>query len=157
MGNEKINKKEPKGLGGWLILLQIGLIGSCIKLVREIFSFISSSSLSGNETYDSIVLIGDSIILMLAAYTLILFYTKNKKFKMTAIFLLWFGVVLSLSGIIFLYIYYDNLALYLEEIKDAFSILFVSLFIDLALQITAATIWTLYLKKSRRVKNTFIN
>lgn len=123
-------KKELKGIGGLLLLPVIGLIGVSFDLANEIISAISSI-----EKLDmKILLIIDIILLCLCLNALSLVFHKDKRAPNACILVLW--VSLGFGAINFI-LTYD--AVYLTGAT------------------LAAVIWYNYFKKSKRVKNTFVN
>ncbi len=144
---QKINKKEPKGLGGWLVLFQIGLILSIIIIFKAILNFNSDDF---EIRFNILSMLLNILTIMAMGYVLILFYTKSKRFQKTAIIVLWASVAIYLLSMI--------LASFSQEIDASLRVyLFVSIVSNTLFQTAKATIWTLYLKKSKRVKNTFVN
>lgn len=124
-------KKELKGILGWLLLPVIGLIGTSIDLVYEIISAIGSIE----KVEMRISLIIGIILLCLCLNALSLIFHKDKKAPNAVILILW--VSLGLGVIDFIVISYN--AAYLGG------------------AIITALIWINYFKKSKRVKNTFVN
>ena len=138
---KKEDKKQPegpKGLGGWLILFQIGLIVSSIQIVFLLLSVISEFT---SDIADILNLIYVLIFGTLITISLIKFYKKKNNCPKFLIILLWVGFAFNL----FFAIYNGSLN---EEIVYSF---------DLIISLIVNIIWTLYLKKSKRVKNTFVN
>ena len=80
-------------------------------------------------------------------YAIILLYSKSKKFPKFAVFTLWFSIALLILTLYGFYLFSRDI---LATI--AMAIFVVPVFIA----IIQAIIWTLYLRKSKRVKNTFV-
>lgn len=126
------NKKNPDknskivGFGGWLILIQIGLI------IGLILYFITGISFLGDKGNNNSLIFGILFLILTSCYgyTIFLMYSKNKKFPNFAILILWltFGIYLLLNN------GFGN---------ETFGIL------------VGAILWTFYFRKSKRVKNTF--
>lgn len=117
-----MKNKVPAGLGGWLILIQIGLW-------RSVLGFAAAIEAGAFVALNVLFLIATIILL-------IMLYSKHKKFPLVSIIVIWanwiFGVVVGL--------YFATL--------ETFGALLLGLLI--------AIVWTAYLVKSKRVKNTFI-
>jgi hypothetical protein len=132
----KENKLE--GLGGWLILVQIGFILS-ILMSLEFFLYPYGQSVITflQQQYgipDFVTGIFYLSIISLLGYSLFLMYQKKKSFVNFAIFSLWYSFGIN--------------ALIVWAISGTFTTLLFSL--------VSAIIWTFYFKQSKRVKNTFI-
>jgi len=140
--NKKFEKQEKeaeskiKGLGGWLILVQIGMFLNILISLTWALGFLLQLLLN----FNGLILISFVFFISLGfvnVYTIILLYKKSKHFPNWAIFSLWYAI-----GIIFflVLIFGTNL----EDLTG---------FPILTLQ---PIIWTAYFLKSRRVKNTFV-
>lgn len=127
------DKSKVEGLGGWLILITIGLfLGAGIWL----FSFILWGFLlfSGESSpYGLSIFLLSAVLAYLLIYSLVLEFKKKKEFPKWAIIALWAGVIA---------------AIFLSILDGDYSTLFGA--------IVGAIIWTWYFKVSKRVKNTFI-
>ncbi|NQV00094.1 MAG: DUF2569 domain-containing protein [Parcubacteria group bacterium] len=165
-----LNEKEIsqyKGLGGWLILVVIGLF---ITVFLEAYN-----------TYDSIILFMDGTIkvlinpiselyipgyfsvlkfefivgilfLVFAVYLVFLFFKKSKKFPKYYIFFL---IVLVIYTIID-YVILSSLTISSNEIKQIFNEVLSEQETEIGRIVIVAIIWVLYITKSKRVKATFI-
>ncbi len=123
-----MGEKKIKGLGGWLIFLQITLWASLvISLITLIFYSLSIA------LYISTIL---SLILLIIDF--IFLYKKKEAFILFSVILLWISLF---SNIIITFFSFQEII--------SFVILTIYFFEDIC--------WTIYLLKSRRVKNTFIN
>jgi len=132
VGGFEMKKKEQKkkGIGGWLILPIIGFISSIfIMLIDLVFLFSSI----GKYLYPiELFIFLDVGMLFLYSYTLILIFKKKKNAPTLVITTLWMGVVYN----------------FIASLIGDYNLVFGS--------IIGAIIWTMYFKKSERVKNTFI-
>ncbi len=143
---QKISKKEPKGLGGWLVLFQIGIILSAILLARAIFNLLDSLDI----TFNIFSLLLNIILLIFDIYVIILMYKKSRKFPKTTIITLWVSVAIYSFSLIPAYLS--------KEVDISLrQYVVISMIANTFFQAAKAIIWTIYLKKSRRVKNTFVN
>ena len=122
--------KILKGLTGWLIIVQIGLILSIIIFIAEsIFLFLRG-------------FIGFALIFLLfflyETFVIFLMYSKDKKFPLFAIIGIWapFGILIILSIL--------NTQWFFSSLTE---ILF---------SLIGGIIWTAYFRKSERVRNTFV-
>ncbi len=120
-------KEKINGLGGWLIILQIGFI---LNILISAFILIFSSEL--------IVIISCISIILLKFFSLYLMYEKKKIFPKVAIFTMWCSFILSI-------VYSFTISATLLTGKNIF------------LGLIFPVVWTLYLVESERVKNTFVN
>lgn len=121
--------KEIKGLGGWLIIFQIGL---WIELV--VYGIILLEA----ESYSFILFL---TLFILSIITLAFMYTKDKRFPFLAILGLW----LPLINVFIDFVNTPESDSGLQYLAGAILIYAVP-----------AIIWTLYFRRSKRVKNTFI-
>jgi hypothetical protein len=130
-GNTKKQKKELKGLGGWLILIQIffisGVISYLIYFILLLFSHVYSD-------YSRIMILILSLLsviaLVLNGIVILLMYNKRKEFPVYAMILLCCDVIITF---------------FLFNIFISIINLIVNIIIIYCLQ------------KSKRVKNTFVN
>jgi len=132
-----------KGLGGWLVLVQIGLIlGAIIYLITSIIFFIDKEF-----QYSLIFGVLFLFLAIYEGYTLLLMYKRDYKFPTFAIWGLWlpFGVYL-LATLISLFSGNESISSASELGQVTGGVL---------IMILPSIIWTLYFKKSKRVKNTF--
>jgi uncharacterized protein DUF2569 len=152
----------PTGLGGWLILIAIGLIATPFKLGKFVVVDIlpvfqgetwSALTVPGTETYHPLwgplltfELIGNCAFIAFAIALLFPFFGKRASFpKLITIFwitnLLFVGGDAMLGNLIPLVAAQDDPTTRLEIIKT----------------VIACAIWIPYFRVSRRVKNTFVN
>lgn len=129
-------KKKLEGIGGWLIPPLIGLIIGSLWTLLLFFDTIL------NQVLIDFILYG--IISIAYIWILSLMLRKKKAFPKIAIWFLWILAILSILSEFLLSSYHT-----VEQIGYAFGSNLGS--------IIWAIIWTLYFKKSIRVKNTFIN
>lgn len=138
-----MSKKEIKGIGGWLLILIIGFFFSAIfsffielliiYLIYLKFSF-----------FRIVCFILITLILLLEIWTINVGFKKKKTFPKIAIITLW--VTFLIGG---------GFSLYYYNAIDSFEA--IGKIIDILLSLALSILWTLYLIKSKRVKNTFIN
>jgi len=133
--------KRVQGLGGWLVLLQIGFYWSIFALLDIFFNNLLKEPFS---LYLSVYVIGFAILLSIS---MILFYGKRKAFPLFFIISLWLNLVYMITNG-FSFPPFGNMQLF-------------RLYLNIALigsinSFVIAMIWTLYLTKSKRVKNTFV-
>ncbi|WP_430876077.1 DUF2569 domain-containing protein [Gilliamella sp. G0441] len=154
------NTKKLEGLGGWLIVVAIGLFVTFFLVGRQIYDLLDMMFFSGtleefiniNSDYyipyiDKLFLfelIGNTLLINVNIYLTYLFFKKDYKFVNTFIFLEIFNIII----IVFDQILYQKLLAQFfgsSDLKDLFRALI------------HAGIWIPYMLKSERVKNTFIN
>ncbi len=133
---EKDEYNELKGLGGWLVLVQIGFILSILLLIP--YFLIIIPSLVGGGVLLLLQFILYVFIGLLSIYCLILMYQKKKRFPKWAIFTLWFGFGF---GVFVVITSFESIGKTIWEISK---------------NLVPAIIWTAYYLKSRRVENTFV-
>jgi|SRR3989344_3802196 len=131
---QKNLSSDPRGLsgfGGWMIFPVGGLFLyvflSSLALILGIFS---------EAGIDVFAFVFYLIMILYSIYVLVKAFKKKKSFPFYFIFWLWLGLALNLL-----------LLSYLGE----------GIFVGDLLYVIAPIIWTFYIKKSKRVKNTFIN
>jgi hypothetical protein len=133
-----------KGLGGWLVFTQIGLWLAIISyLIYFILIFLSLLE------SEAILITGSYLLLAaLTGYSIFLMYTKNKKFPIFMIILLWLSFLHYLTtSVLGLFGQVEILSTISEYGKFIGRII---------LRIIPASLWTAYFIKSKRVKNTFV-
>lgn|SRR5699024_3718446 len=157
--NEENLNTGPSGLGGWLILMAIGLVVTPMILLFTITEYnlpifndtaIWDTFTDPNSTYylplfSPLVyfeLIGNIIILLFSFLFLYLFFTKKKLFPNMYF---WFLI----ANLVFIFIdeVLTNSMFELEEFA----------FQETLRQALTCAIWLRYLKVSKRVRNTFVN
>lgn len=135
MGKEK---KKPKGIKGFLILVIIGLVIGSIGYLYATIDIVSRLS----EYPQSIFLI---ILVMTLLFTYTLFITLKKK-KNAPIF----NIVLLWANLLTAFVLFLIRSTY-EQIDKA------DVRFDILKFFLIAMVWTLYFVFSKRVKNTFVN
>lgn len=151
---------EPRGLGGWLVLVMIGLIVSPIRigiligtLVLSVFQNGTWEALTtpGSEHYHPLwapLLIFELAIngiLILAGVTLLaLFFTKSRRFP--RMFILYVAVTLIFQ--IADYVLAEQIPAVAAEGAESL--------VEIARTVITAIIWVPYMLVSKRVKNTFV-
>lgn len=151
---------EPRGLGGWLILVMIGLILSPIKIGILIGSIVfplfqggtwEVLTTPGSEHYHPLwapLLIFEFTIngtLILAGVALlVLFFTKSRRFP--RMFILYVAVTLIFQ--IADYVLGEQIPAVAAESAEST--------VEIARTVITAIIWVPYMLVSKRVKNTFI-
>ena len=125
------NNKEPKGLGGWLLLPIIGLF---ISIPLSVIALINLYSIL-NLTLYFIFLFCLELFLMLWAMYLLYLISEKRKTVIKLICCYYITLIVIAFAIAFIYNDYSNITFY----------------------ILGSIIWFHYFTKSKRVKNTFIN
>ena len=151
---------NPKGLSGWLSLVGLGLIITPILLLWSIYNSISvyDSADYMNELMPGLIglvsfeIIGNIIFAGVAVYLLYLFFKKKTKFPQYYIYFL-------IGSLVFVGLDYFILSSLSADGYEAKKIITDSLsqgWMDMIRALISAVIWVSYMKKSRRVKATFI-
>lgn len=155
---------EPKGIGGWLILLIIGqavTIFQGLNTVKEYTSLLTSGNLShlmnrGSETYSSSFvtlfwaeLLGAGMVVILSAWILFALFGRMKIFRRLMF-------VFYISNVFFLLLYTGITLTIPDQVFDGGTGSLIAQYISsLFGQMIGFGIWGTYLFKSKRVKNTF--
>lgn len=156
--NENIYKK-PDRIGGWLILLSIGLIIHPFKLAYEIFDGLDTYSLEnwnyftmpGSEDFHFLwhpILLFELTVnifwLVFSCLILVLFFQKRKSFPEIFIPYMIFGLVIMILDCFLVYL--------IPSVKVNWEF---EIYKDVIKQGIYTFIWSLYFMKSKRVKRTF--
>ncbi|UHA72790.1 DUF2569 domain-containing protein [Paenibacillus sp. 481] len=150
-----------QGLGGWLIIVQIGLILTLISQVVSLLlvqiPFLSSKEWdfitnSSSEYYDPMLIvlvvveiIGSIALLIFAIVTLTYFYKRKKSLPQLYIMMFGFNLIYAIVCAILFY----QISIPMEEDTSIVKTVFRAALTCL--------IWTPYFLRSKRVKATFIN
>ena len=156
-----------KGLEGWLILVIIGLfavvgfglfnIYGSVKLFTDgTVAFLSDVSsefyIAGYSGALKFELVAEIILLVAASYLIYLFFRKSKKFPKMFISFLIVVVVYTILD----YVLLSSLSVSNQEAKEIINEVLSEQGTETVRGIISALIWGLYMKKSKRVKATFI-
>jgi magnesium-transporting ATPase (P-type) len=159
---EIINNKY-EGLGGWLILVGIGLVISPLILLAKLSkvylpmfndgtweALTTLTSESYNSSFLSFLLAGEmffsSLMTLASLYLIYLFFTKKSFFPKLYIWILVFSlIIIPLDAILASSIFPNKEVFDAEKIKEIGRIVLVSL------------VWIPYMLISKRVKATFVN
>jgi len=151
----------PAGLGGWLVVVAIGLFATPIRLAT--FMLQTYPPIFRNGTWERLttpgpapyhplwgtVLLGEivinSVFIVIALYLLFLFFRKSRRFPKIYIGLL-------ISSVLFILV--DAIAV--GVVVPGQGILDPGTLGEFARSLIAASIWIPYLIVSKRVKNTFV-
>jgi len=151
---------NPKGLSGWLSLVGLGLIITPVLLLWSIYNSISvyDSADYINELIPGLVglisfeIIGNIIFVGVAIYLLRLFFNKKTKFPQYYIYFL-------IGNLVFVGLDYFILSSLSADGYEAQQMITDSLsqgWTDMTRALISVVIWVSYMKKSKRVKVTFI-
>lgn len=151
----------PKGLGGWLILVGIGVVLNPITLIFQLYTLYYQAYLDGTFTYLTdpsssgyhpywmpflaFEIIGNLIILGVAVWLVYLYFSKHRRFPKTYIFL-------QVSSLIFLIADAWLITLILPDLgpMDPETLR------DIGRAVGVVAIWVPYMLLSKRVKATFV-
>ena len=154
--------EEPRGLGGWLILVAIGLCITPIELtvsvvndllpIFQLEGYWDLLTTPGSEVYHRLwgpliifAIVGNTFIIIFSIILIFLFFTKSHRFPILAIVFVALNFVLVVSD----FFLADLLPVMASEDDGEFVIgLFQAIFNVMA--------WIPYLLSSKRVKNTFV-
>lgn len=161
---ESMREHRPlgvSGLGGWLILIQIGLWFTVIMLLVQINQ--SMLTILNTETWEVLtvkdsglyhplwapVIIFETVFnlmfLVFTVYVIVAFY--RKKAMLPRLMIIFYSLSLAVGVVDYLLLYQIPIA---RELEDGSSIR------DIARSVIACAIWIPYFRKSERVKNTFV-
>jgi len=141
---------DLKGIGGWLILVAIGVVGAplyALSVLSEILSLISGEDFQflslSIKAFVWFEMLFWGMMLLISAYVVFLFFKKKRDFPnwYIAIFLLF--IAFSVSDMMVV-----NLLLPEEPLEDMIVAGFRT--------VIQAAIWIPYLLKSKRVRLTFV-
>lgn len=138
-------QEQPKGLGGWLIIIQILLF---LTLFYSLFVGFTLLIFGMFITFSLII-----FIFLFSIVILFLFYRKSKKFIRLSLIWIWLVFVgFGLSSLIIpiLIILSDP-----SFITSDFGYILESI-LSTIFYLVISILFTLYIKKSKRVKNTFV-
>jgi hypothetical protein len=153
--------KEKEGLGGWLILVGIGLVFGWIGLLahltiyKEIFSDGTWETLTmpSSDLYTplfgilmSLELIGNCVFLIAYICLTFLFFKKKRNFPKFYIITILANLAFVLVDILFTKVVFPAEPMFDQETSR-----------DVIGQIVSCAIWVPYMVKSVRVRNTFVN
>ncbi|GHA63957.1 membrane protein [Formosimonas limnophila] len=154
----KADAKGPKGLGGWLIVVAIGLIVSCIRTPLEswqIFGSILSDgswevlTTPGTDYYYPLwgpflifEMLGNALTVVLGLVALYLFFIKSRRFPKWYIWYLSINVTFLLLD--------TTLGNLIPAVRDAADS---GTMKELLRSMISAAIWIPYMKVSKRVRN----
>ncbi|WP_339308958.1 DUF2569 domain-containing protein [Paenibacillus sp. FSL k6-2145] len=149
------------GLGGWLILIQIGLFVTVILLAVQLFQQIIPTFTT--ETWEMLTskqsdyyhplwgpvlvfeMVYNTLFLLFSVYTIFAFYSK--KAILPRLMIIFYGLSLIVGIIDYLLLLQIPLA---KELEDGSSIR------EIAKSVITCAIWIPYFIKSERVHNTFV-
>ena len=155
--SETVDRKELKGIGGWLVLFQIYIIMSAFSAAQSLLTlFVMNRNivLPAFKPY-YIVLLAAAFALVLVC--VVLFYKKRMAFR--PVFIVYSIVVLATTTV---YLFYGSdfsyYSIELGEYASFFTSVIKSIgYVSLAIGTGIIVAFIIALYKSQRVKNTFIN
>ena len=152
--------KDKEGLGGWLILVGIGLVFGSIGLLahlnvyKEIFSdgTWEALTLQSSDAYTplfgilmSLELIGNCVFLIAYICLTFFFFKKKRNFPKFYIIIILANLAFVLVDILFTKVVFPAEQMFDSETSR-----------DVIGQIVSCAIWIPYMLKSVRVRNTFV-
>lgn len=159
----RLSPDHPKGLGGWLVLIQIGLYVTLIRSFLMVYDFFINTRVSeswyaltnpDSAAYHALwkpTLIfevsANAVVILLSVYLLTLLYNKQAVFPRWLIFFYIIGLLLQVVLIALVSNLPDS-----AELADNSGLLS-----NLARSLLTNLIWTAYILRSKRVRNTFVN
>jgi len=154
-------EKKLEGIGGWLVLIAIGLMISPIKtgvaLVRDVFPAFNAGvwdklTTAGSQAYHPLwapllimEMAGNIIFILFPLAILFLFFSKK---KFTPLFI----IIFLLSNLTFVIVDY----LFAMRIPLVASMPDETTPVEIIRMAVACAIWVPYFLRSKRVKNTFV-
>jgi len=163
---ETVNTKNLKGLGGWLVLVILGLFATVLFQIYGVYEsitmftdgtveFLSDPSsgvyIPGYSGLLKFEFIAEILFLGAAAYLIYLFFKKSKKFPKYYIPFLIAAVLYAILD----YVLLSSVSVS-GEVKQVIDETLSKGGEEIGRAIISALIWGAYMKKSKRVKNTFI-
>ena len=156
-----------RGLGGWLILVIIGLFATVLWQVYGVYESItlftdgavevlsnpaSGAYIPGYAGALKFEFIAEILFLAFAVYLIFLFFKKSKKFPKYYVPFL----ITSVVYIVLDYIILSSLTIPSSEMKQIIDEILSEQGIEIGRTALAAIVWGLYMTKSKRVKTTFV-
>lgn len=157
INNKTGEEKIKPGLNGWLAVVGLSLIVATIKQIYYLFDYFSLfsldwSSIPGFSTLLSFEFFASLGFILFCCYILYLYFKKSQKFPKKYIILL---LALMIYGIIDL-IAVSSINIPNQDLKTAINESISESSGNLVQNILSGIIWIAYMKKSKRVKVTFI-
>lgn len=168
--SEDLNEAEVsryKGLGGWLILVIIGLFATVLWQAYGVYESIilftdgtvevlsnpaSGAYIPGYAGALKFEFITEILFLAFAAYLIFLFFKKSKKFPKYYVPFL----IASVVYVVLDYIILSSLTIPSSEMKQVVDEILSEQGTEIGRAAIAAIVWGLYMTKSKRVKATFV-
>jgi len=153
--------KVKKGLGGWLILVAIGVIFSPLRIIAELNIYLEifndgtweALTLQSSEFYNPLFgvivcfeIIGNCALVIAYIYLIFLFFKEKQNFPKIYIITILANTAFILIDALFCKVVFPT-----EPMFDAETTKMV------VQSVVACAIWIPYMRMSVRVKNTFIN
>lgn len=164
LGKEEVSR--CKGLGGWLILVIIGLFATVLWQTYGVYESITlftdgTVEVLGNPATEMYIpgyagalkfeLIAEILFLVFAVYLIFLFFKKSRIFpKYYVLFL-----IASMVYVVLDYMILSSLTVSSNEIKQVINEVLLEQETEISRTILGTIIWGLYITKSKRVKATF--
>lgn len=151
------NKKVNAGLGGWLAVVGLGLIVTSLRQAYEAFDYLSLLSdtyaIPGYLTILRFEFVFAVIFTVLSIYLLYLYFKKNMNFPKRYIII----QIISVAYVLLDYFSVASLTAPTQELQKAINDTLSQSSGSIGQAIIGSIIWISYMKKSKRVKATFIN
>lgn len=154
--------KNYNKIGGWLIVVAIGLIIQPFQLLYGVFDNVSNLKETGLETFNYLIpglgyglifeVIIDIILVFVVLYLIFLFKDKKKIFPKYYIWYLGFSIIYLVLD----YLVFASLSATDPEIQSILDTIIDEQSSTVLGGITGSVIWLLYILRSKRVKKTFI-
>lgn len=147
-------------IGGWLIVLLIGMCSSALNfgvdaidsLLLLIQGELGNPEISNSALVFGIDMVLEFIIVAAVIYLLVLFFKKSKKFPK---YYVWYASSMVVYAIIS-YILIRLLSGTTTETQIVLDELVSNVFGGVIVTVVASAIWIMYMRKSKRVAHTFI-